>query len=147
MICLNSEEGWHQSTVDLNSGTFCDLFSSLIQPPIMRLFRLPMPDSVYKMHESVYKGVEKIEKLSDKKSIKSNKSSSCVCVLLSVIFDSRQSDTRLNSMISSLPPPVIEVRNFIFDLILFSHPSYLFVLFSQFSDFFNFNFSFFLFFC
>ena len=99
--------------MDLNSGTFCDLFSSLIQPPIMRLFRLPMP-------ESVYKGLEKTEKLTDKKLTKSNKSNSCVCVLLSVIFDSRQSDTRLNSMISSLPPLIIEVTN------LISFPHFIF---------------------
>ena len=61
--------------------------SSINRPPIMRLYRLP---SASILHTTQLK--------------------KCVCVLLSVVFDSLVTDSNLITMIEYLPPPVIEVN-------------------------------------
>ena len=63
-------------------------YSSVNRPPVVRLYRLPDPASLY-----------------------TPLSPACpvACTLLSVLFDTQHTDTRLASMIHALPPPVIEV--------------------------------------
>ena len=62
--------------------------SSINRPPIMRLYRLPSASI-----------------------LRTTQLKKCVCVLLSVVFDSLVTDSNLLTMIEYLPPPVIEVNN------------------------------------
>jgi hypothetical protein len=59
-------------------------YSSLERPPVMRLYRLPPPLSIYT-------------------------SSTPACVLQSVLYDTLTNDFKLTETIATLPPPVIEV--------------------------------------
>ena len=75
-------------------------YSSLERPPVMRLYRLPPPLSLYT-------------------------SSSPACVLQSVLYDTLTNDFKLTETIATLPPPVIEVTFsalllfFLFSFLLF----------------------------
>ena len=64
-------------------------FSSVDRPPLVRLYRLPDPASLY---------------------TRSFSACPSTCTVLSVLFDTQNTDTRLAGMIHALPPPVIEVR-------------------------------------
>jgi hypothetical protein len=69
-----------------SSSSLLSPSSSLERPPVMRLYRLPPPLSLYT-------------------------SSSPACILQSVLYDTLTNDFKLTETIATLPPPVIEVTS------------------------------------
>lgn len=87
---LTAESGWHTTAVSAAAGVFVDVFSSVDQPPVTRLYRLPLMSS-----SSVLSGSEE-------------GAEGRWPVLLAMLSDAAESDPRLFALLPALPAPRLD---------------------------------------